>query len=331
VFVFVIAPARFPLSRSRRTRQLSAVRVPLPIAILLAVAVGGGVWWVGTRHHDFLQEPADSRVKMIRAQAGLALPAAEPPANGAAQPAGTAQPAAPPAESPAAPAMDPGDLNAPPTLALYREGASMNAQGLLELSSALESKGEIQRALLAAERVIDSSKPDDGQLRTAIHSIRRLRPQVPDWNTEPAISFPVTLHAGTGESTAFRVEPLLRELATEIERASSGILKVTATVTRGRDIPADIGPPLVAIWFAEPADGTHSTEVFSFIVPSPETLRDDLARSVLQLLRGHIGRTTFLRIPESEVDAANPIARLPTHVTRLVWLELGSRLNLANE
>jgi hypothetical protein len=303
----------------------------MPVSILLAVAVCGGVWWFGTRHHDFQQASADSRVKVIRAHAGLPSPPADQPPDEAPQPAGTVQPVEPLAEPPSAPTVDPGDLNTPPTLALYREGPSANAGDLPGLSAALEARGEIQRALLAAERVIDSSKPDDDQLRTAIDAIRRLRPQVPAWNTEPAAAFPVTLHAGTGKSTAILLEPLLRELANEVERASAGILKVTASVAAGRDIPEDLGPPPVAIWLAGPAGGTHSTEVLSFMVLSPETLRDELADTLLQLLRGHIGRTTFLRIPESAADKSEPISRLHTHVTRLVWLELGSRLNPTNE
>lgn len=298
----------------------------MPIVIPLAVAVVGGVWWHGTRRHDFLQTPTDSRIEV-----GLTPPPADHPAHEAQKPAETVQPVEPLPGSPSAPAADPVDLHAPPTLALYREEPSVDAKDLLELSSAHEKKGEIQRALLAAERVIDSSKPDEDQIRMAIDAIRRLRPQVPDWNTEPAASLPVTLHAGTGKSTATLVEPLLRELAHEIERASAGILKVTASVAAGRDIPQDIGPPPIAVWLAGPPGGTSSTEVFSFTLLSPETLRDDLASTLLQLLRGHIGRETFLRIPESGMDDSKPIDRLQTHVTRLVWLELGSRLNPTGE
>lgn len=303
----------------------------MPIAILLTAAVGGGVWWFGTRHHDFLQAPPDSRGKSIGVQAKLTLPPTDHPADDAPQPAGTVQPVEPLPEPPTAPVVNPGDLNTPPTLALYREGPSVNAANLPALSASLEAAGEIQRALLAAERVIDSSPPDDDALRTAIDAIRRLRLQVPVWNTEPAAAFPVTLHAGTGKSTAILLEPLLRELANEIERASAGILKVTASIASGRDILEDLGPPPVAIWLAGPADGTCSTEVLAFTVRSPETLRDELADALLQLLRGHIGRTTFLRIPESEADESKPIARLHSHVTRLVWLELGSRLNPTHE
>ncbi|MCU0752342.1 MAG: hypothetical protein MUF86_00155 [Akkermansiaceae bacterium] len=300
----------------------------MPIVILLALAVVGGVWWHGTRDHDFLKPPSGPQLEMVRAQAALMQPPADHPEDGKPAPAGTAQPREPLADPPA-PAVDPGDLKDPPTLALYRDDPPASAGDLLKLSSTLEAMGEIQRALLAAERVMDSAKPDEDQMRTAVGIIRRLRPQLPDWNAEAAAALPVTLHAGTGKSTAILLEPLLRELASEIERASAGILKVTAKVASGRDIPEDMGPPPVAIWLAGPADGTRSTEVISFTVISPETLRDDLAGSLLVLLRGHIGRTTALRIPQS--GAADPVGQLRSHVTRLVWLELGSRLNPAEE
>jgi len=303
----------------------------MPIVILLALAVVGGVWWHGTRHYDFLKPPSGPQLEMVRAQSALMQPPADHPEDGKPAPAGTVQPVEPLPDPPTVPVVDPGDPKGPPTLALYRDDPPANAGDLLKLSSTLESMGEIQRALLAAERVMDSAKADEDQMRTAVGIIRRLRPQLADWNAEAAASLPVTLHAGTGKSTSILLEPLLRELADEIERASAGILKVTANVASGRDIPEDIGPPPVAIWLAGPDAGTRSTEVISFTVISPETLRDDLAGSLLVLLRGHIGRTTALRIPQSEADAADPVGQLRSHVTRLVWLELGSRLNPTDE
>jgi hypothetical protein len=284
------------------------VRIPIPIVILLAIAVVGGVWWLGTRHYDFLNPPPGSPLEIIHKQTTTQEPKVTAP--------------------PQAPSTAAVEANTPPSLALYREGPSVNAKDLLELSSTLETQGEIQRALLAAERVMDSTQPDEDQQKTAISAIRRMRPQLPAWNAESATAFPVTLHAGTGQSTAILLEPVLREIAGEIERASSGILKVSTNVTPGRDIPEDIGPPIVAVWFSGQAK--HSTEVLTFTALSPEALREDLAGSLLQLLRSHIGKKTFLRIPESELDDTPPVARFQTHVTRLVWLELGSRLNPAD-
>jgi len=301
----------FPLPGLPPRRQFPAVRIPIPIVILLAIAVVGGVWWLGTRHYDFLNPPPGSPLEIIHEQTAAQAPKPE---------------AAAPPQAPSTAAVE---ANTPPTLALYREGPSVNAKDLLELSSTLETKGEIQRALLAAERVMDSTQPDEDQQKTAISAIRRLRPQLPAWNAESATAIPITLHAGTGKSTAILLEPMMREIAGEIERASSGILKVTTNVAAGRDIPEDIGPPIVAVWFSGPAK--HSTEVLTFTVLSPETLREDLAGSLLQLLRSHIANKSYLRIPENELDDTQPVARFQTHVTRLVWLELGSRLNPAEE
>lgn len=309
--MFFINPAsRFPLPGPPPKPQFPAVRIPIPIVILLAIAVVGGVWWLGTRHYDFLNPPPASPLEIIQAQTAAQAPEQEVTA---------------PLETPPTTAVE---TNTPPTLSLYREGPSVNAKDLLELSGTLETKGETQRALLAAERVMDSTQPDEDQQRAAISAIRRLRPQVPAWNAESATAIPITLHAGTGQSTAILLEPLVREIAGEIERASSGILKVTTNVAPGRDIAADIGPPIVAVWFAA---GANSTEVLTFTALSPETLREDLAGSLLQLLRSHIANKTFLRIPESELDDTQPVARFQTHVTRLVWLELGSRLNPADQ
>jgi hypothetical protein len=305
---FIIHPAvRFPLPGSSVARQFPAVRIPIPIVILLAITVAGGVWWQGTRQHDFLNAPPVSPSEKIHKQAVGHVPKLE-------------SVAAPPAPSTAA-----AKTIAPPMLALYREGPSVNAKDLLELSGTLETQGEIQRALLAAERVMDSAQPDEDQQKIAIAAIRRLRTQVPPWNDQAATAYPITLHAGAGQSTALLVKPILSEIAGEIERASSGILKVTTHVAPGRDVPQDIGPPIITAWFSGAA--THTTEALTFTALSPETLREDLAASLLQLLRGHIENNCFLRIPESGLDNTQALARFHTHVTRLVWLELGSRLN----
>jgi hypothetical protein len=301
------------------------MRVPLTIVVPLCLAIVGGVWWLGTRHHDFLTPPTDSMLKMTRVKVVLATPPADQAGQTASPPAGTDEPIEPLAEVP--PVTLTLTDSTVPALDSYRERAADGAGSLLELATALEARGAVQRALLAAERVIDSTPADHSQTLAAVEIVRRLKPTLPERNAEASTGFAVTLRAGTGKTTATMLEPLLQELASELGRASSGILRVTPVVNAGKDIPEDIGPPPVALWLAGPTANSRSTEVLSFTAMSSETLRDDLGNTLLQLLRGYVDRTASLRIPEGDVDGTRAVDLLHHHVSRLVWHELGVRLS----
>lgn len=297
------------------------MRIPIPLVILLCLGVIGGVWWHGTRDHDFLTPPPAAELAAIREKVADSIPPADHPEESQDEATSSAPQGKPPE------VIEPGDFNKPPTLAAYRDEAWKGAAALAALASRLEAAGQPQRALLAWERVLDSAPPDPEQQRAAITAIRRLRSGLSPWNVEPQAAIAVTLHAGTGKSTAAVIEPLLAEIAAELGVASSGILNITAKVTSGSDIPESFGPPPVALWFGGPADDSRSTEVLSFTVDKPENLRADVLETLCQLLRGYLGRTASLTIPEAAPgggQAAEPSTWL---ITRLAWLELGSRLN----
>jgi len=295
------------------------VRIPIPVVVLLCFGVIGGVWWHGTRDHDFLTPPPESELAAIREKLAASIPPADHPEevdNETTAPSPEKQEV-----------IEPGDFNKPPTLADYRDEAWKGAAALAGLAARLEAAGQPQRALLAWERVLDSAPPDPEQTRPAIAAIQRLRSGLSAWNADPRAAIAITLHAGTGKSTAAVIEPLLAEIAGELNAASSGILSISAKVTSGSDIPDSFGPPPVALWFAGPADDSRSTEVLSFTVDSPENLRADLLETLCQLLRGYLGRTASLAVPEDTATGGQVTEPGQWPITRLAWLELGSRLN----
>lgn len=303
------------------------MRIPIPVVALLCLCVVGGVWWFGTRSHDFLTPPPESRLAAVRAKVEFSLPRADHPDDVATTPAAAGEATAPPPGEAPKPAIDPGDFNKLPNLAEYRDDAAKGAVHPADLAVLLESQGQPQRALLAWERVLDSTTADENQTRAAIAAIKRLRAGLSDWNADPAAAIAVTLHAGTGKSTAAVLTPVLEEIARELEKASSGVLKVTASVASGHDIPSTMGPAPVAIWLAGPASDSPSTEVLSFTIGPPESLHADVLKTLFQLIRGHIGRTASLSIPAAMADEAEPLGIMQSHITRLAWLELGTRLN----
>lgn len=289
------------------------------MVVLLCLGVIGGVWWHGTRDHDFLTPPPESELTAIREKVAASIPPADHPQEVENE---TTVPSPQKQEI-----IEPGDFNKPPTLAEYRDEAWKGAAALAGLAARLEAAGKPQRALLAWERVLDSAAPDPEQTRTAIAAIKRLRSGLSAWNADPQAAIAITLHAGTGKSTAAVIDPLLAEIAGELNAASSGILNISVKVASGNDIPDSFGPPPVALWFAGPADDSPSTEVLSFTIDSTENLRADVLETLCQLLRGYLARTASLTVPEAIANEGQTAEPCPWLVTRLGWLELGSRLN----
>lgn len=227
--------------------------------------------------------------------------------------------------------MEPGDFSKTPEIQEYQNQAAKGASHLIELAGFLESQGQFQRALLAWERVLDSGKPDAAQAKTALDAVKRLRPTLPEWNTDPKKAVTITLQAGAARKTAKTVKPLLEETAKHLEKASSGILKVKVMVAEGRDIKRKDTPVPVAMWITGADKKSRSTDVLSFTVESPETLARDVDATAFQIVRSHLGRKAGQSPPPDLTDGESPRDAFGSHVTRLFWQDLGVLLNQAAE
>ncbi|MGL4399328.1 MAG: hypothetical protein ACRCXD_05640 [Luteolibacter sp.] len=304
------------------------MRVPIPWVILLALAVVAGVWLANTRHMDFLTPPSEAHLESIRIKAESSLPQADPLDHAISEPA-VIQPLEPPplpVENPV-PAIDLGDLQAPLTLQLYGERSANGSDHLIELATALEEASEPQRALLAWERVLDLTRPDESQSSVAISSIKRLRATLPDWNQKPEAAIAITLHASTGKKFAKAIPPVLEAVARDLEKSSSGIVKVKPLVTLGQTNRSGTNPAPVALWLAGPDKKATTTEVVSFKVDSAENLRHEVLKSVFQLIQTHLDRHTAYTPPAALTEVEDPLNALNSRVTRLSWSEFATALN----
>ena len=303
------------------------MRIPILLVIPLCLLIVSGVWWNGTRKKDFLTEPSGAKLAEIRVQVETANAKVrkeemfpEPIAK-APEPAIAEVPAE---EKP--PAVDLGDLAAPPILEAYSERALDGHAKLVELAGLLEQKGEFQRALLAWERSIDLAKPSPSEAAVSIAAIRRLRPTLPDWNTDPNAALPVVLHAGTGSTLAAALKPVLEEAAREITISSAGLLKVTADLAVGKRM-AIKGPVPVALWLAGPTKESGSTDVLSFTVASNEVLKDEIHKTIFQLVSSQLKREGQITPPAEAAQGETVLQALQSNVTRLAWKEFAESLN----
>ncbi|MBC8126003.1 MAG: hypothetical protein H8M99_02495 [Gloeobacteraceae cyanobacterium ES-bin-144] len=303
------------------------MRIPIPIAMLLSLAVVAGAWWYGSRDADFLTPPTDARLTEIKAKAQAAIPHSDSLETSTQAPPEAPKPAEPEVAAVVKPTLELGDLNRPPSLQEYADLAPKGTAYLIELSALLENEGQFQRALLAWERILELSKNDESQTKTAISAIKRLRPTLPDWNTDPAKKIPIILHAGTAKKNAKILAPILDQAAHSLESASSGILKITTNINVGKDVRNAKGPTPVAIWLTGPMKNPVSTEVLSFTSDSKDTLHDSLLHTVFSLIRTQLSRNKSSTIPPPPGEKEPPLDALGSHISRANWQDFGNTLN----
>jgi hypothetical protein len=297
------------------------VRVAIPWVILLALLVIVVTWWGGTKDMDFLTPPSDDELAQIRHRVEAALPRASSAMDAISVPEKNRI-----AVAVARPLVELGDVTSRPTLEEYMDRAANGATYLIELANLLEAQGHSQRTLLAWERVLDRVPADENQRQAAIDAIQRLKPTLPDWNTDPATRIPVVLQAGTGRKLAEALEPVLEKAARDLEKASSGILSVTARVNAARDNLVADGPVPVALWLCGPDKDSPSTDVLSFTVAAPDTLENDVLRTAYQLIRGHFRESEILVRPPVMPDEGDPVDALEFRITRRIWHAFGLSL-----
>lgn len=305
------------------------MRVPIPLVILLVLAVICGVWIYGTHGKDFLTTPTATELTAIKAKVAASFPEIDKAADVISVPAEPPVPEKPTVEEPAKPEIDLGNLTEAPTLAYYNERASQGTAALIELASTLEKKGHFQRALLAWERVLDLTKPDPEQAKIAVSAIRRLRPTLPDWDLASAKPTDIVLAAGTGKKMTKTLEPVLKLAAADIQKASAGLVTISTKINVGKSNAK--GPSPVAVWLAGPRKNLSSTEVLSFTVGAKEELHDEVLKTVFQLVRNFLKQSTSYTEPTPLGEKENPMDALNFRITRLCWAEFADSLNLSQK
>lgn len=306
------------------------MQVPFYIAIPVSLVAIVAVWIYGTRQMDFLTPPSEAKLAEIEAQALASLPVSKDdrdaisivvpiPENGGTQ------------VNPIIPteAVDIGDLSIPPKIDSYSDRAPEGADKLLALAIALENQGAFRRALLAYERVLDLAQANPEQIQNALEAIRDLKPTLPLWNLEPEKGYPVMVHIGTGEKFADILPDIMATICRDLRVASSGLITFSPDLHIGRSIQAGDAPTPVAVWITGGGKDSPSTDVLSFTTDDPETLRNDLLKTIFNLTRNHISKeTSYNPAPEA---VGEPMEALGANITRLLWDAFGASLNPPSE
>lgn len=304
------------------------MRIPFYITIPSCLLIVLIVWWIGTRKIDFLTPPSAAKLEEIRKKTIASLPISK------SQPEVTAvaTPAIPNIEQSAndptvvyAGTVDIGDLSPPKTLDTYSERAPDGAAKLLKLAADLEQQNAPQRALLANERVLDLSQANPQQIYLALHNIRRISPTLPAWNQDTKASQSIVIHIGTGQKFAKVLPEMMESIIQEVHRSSSGLIQCKVELNIGKSIRTNDAPTPVAVWMTGKSKSSPSTDVLSFTSNNPETLRKELLKTIFNLIRGQLSKSTSYNPAPEAID--DPQIALASNITRLLWNEFGKNLN----
>lgn len=317
------------------------MRIHFIIATLLCGLTVAIVWWNGVKSKDFITPPNAEAILVAQRKARESLQIhdaiiPDEPTKAILVKATKLNLPDPKLEAAeigtinTASVTDVGDLLSAPGLDSYASFAEKGTTHLIALATLLETKGELQRALLVWERVVDMASTDDRQYDTAIKAIQRLTPMVPNWNIDSTSTVVIMLDAGCDRDTAKILRPILEEAASILTASSSGILKVEAKIHERPSPAKDSAKLPIAIWFSGVA--VNSAQSATVSIPSvyadPAQMRSTLLFSIYKLIREDIDAKTAFTPPRDASSGQDPTALFPVAITRLAWQEFATNLNI---
>jgi len=315
-----------------------AVRIHYLIAVISCVITISLVWWNGVKSKDFLTPPPDQRLVEVRHATAMDLEVPDVIAQDLPAKAILVKPTKLTLPDPSLEhtpqekeeeLVELGDLSVSPGLDCYADLAEKGSDFLVAMATQLENKGELQRALLAWERVLDVVKPEPAQYELASTAIQRLTPQLPMWNVDPSAMHVIQLQAGCDRDTAAVLEPILNEVCALLSGGTSGIVEIKAKVNSGPR-PAKDAPKLpIALWFSGLDE--KSTQSKTITIPSDQTdpafLRNLVLTSAYKLIREDVGSHTAFQAPIAYKEPQDPMPLFQSSISRLLWQEFAGRLN----
>lgn len=291
------------------------MKTSLPISILLSLLTIVGLWLWRTKDMDFMTPKIPSPVTITQPTKPVQAP-----------PTPKAQDT--PEEEPILIKTNPleikinSEADVAPSLNAYQDFAQQNPSHLLlELATLLDKKGQNQRALLAYERLVDSSSPTPEELTLATTAILRLQPITPAWNLDPELANKLTVNVSTAILKLPKIRTTLQHTAETILKDSGQLVTLTSNLTGPKD-SAESSKTLV---IALSSPGGHSRTPNFSITPTGSTSADinqSLLTGLYRVIQEQLSQTTSLRIPDAPENVTNHELLYQTQITRLAWKEL---------
>lgn len=225
--------------------------------------------------------------------------------------------------------LDLGDLHASPGLHSYREFGKQNTPDrLFQLSSTLRARGQFQRALLAFERVLDTTQAGPESLAEAAKGIDALSPTLPRWNIDPTSEISLTLNIGSTRPASDSLKKAALELATLIRKSSSDQLEIIPKISTNGEKDAPEDSP-IAIWLGTGGKDPATTSVVTLKPSEEETAAiNEISLAVFQSVRSHLAKLGYPLPPPLRATGSELIS---TYITRLMWQDFALSLKKQQE
>lgn len=313
------------------------MRVPTPIAISSCLVATVTMWYFSTRSADFTTPPDPEQQSQAAKQwqqenlpptAATALSSELKNKKATKPTVALVKPAPKPKPTP----LPHGDLGQAPRLSEYGNLGNHGAAAMIQLAEELENKNAPKRAMLAWERVLDTTSPNEQEVAQAGAAIQRLGSTLPPWNPDPNADLTITLHAGATVTNKQALKDALTNTAQTIAEASGYTLEIKTQTSLGTGKQLETPRIPVAIWFSRAAhkSGTPSSETppLSFMANPTDTmtLTSQCKTAVYSLLSTHLADTTaYSKLPEPP-HGEKPDKILRNYITRLMWREFANSL-----
>ena len=218
-----------------------------------------------------------------------------------------------------------GDLVSSPGLGAYRDFArGESPDRLFELSSTLRARGEFQRALLAFERVIDTSMAEPNSRAEAAQGIAALTKNLPNWNIDPSNEMILNLHLGMAHKPSDHLRDVLQEVAARIRGSSGDQLSIIPTMNSS-DNPDSPNNNPIALWLSAPGDNTTSSAVITLrLTRNDEEHLQEISSAVFKTIRSHLTQFGYPSASENLKKGEDYLSR---QITRLMWRDFAQSLH----
>jgi hypothetical protein len=219
--------------------------------------------------------------------------------------------------------LEPGDLLSPPTLDQYRAASEKGPAALLRLASDFQNEGRIQRAVLAYERILDSTPPGGQERVQAEEAIASLKTSLPPWNTDAEDALPLTIHFGTARSAESFQGPITA-LSSLITLSSGNLCRPDFQIHPGPAPEKNLPALPVAMWLTvEGEEPQNPALAVLTIAPESEAQLDSrLTHALYRLISRRLKNDPELTAPPALLISDDPEKALVVKVTRLTWQKL---------
>lgn len=273
-------------------------------------------WFLGTRKYDFMAARAIPE--------GELRPDFASPVNGDLVSSLRLIEERPPAPAPAPiPDLDPGDFQVSPSLAEYRAYAEDGTPALLKLAQKLQNDGHIQRAVLAYERIIDSTPPNSLERAPAEEALASLKVSLPRWNVDPAAAIPLTLSLVSARSEE-SLQPSLAAISELLTTSSGGLCQLSIVLQSAPEPTVELPSLPAALWLTVEGEDPEvpSLPVVTIAPASDAELDEALNLALYRLIARRIKESRSLTPLPAIVEGENPETALVSKITRLSWQRL---------